>query len=81
MSNGGVRTCTDQSDLNKEIIRWGYYPMRATEDTVSNMLVAELLKFDPYEVLSHVTTFNMPDGRFNLVDVSLQPHRYPLTII
>lgn len=55
--------------------------MHTPEETVSNMLAAELLKFDPYEALSHVTTFNMPDGRFNLVDVTLQPHRYPLTII
>lgn len=81
MSSGGVRNSVNPSDLNEEIRWWVYYPMCTTEETMSSMLAAELPKFDPYEALSLVTTFNMPDGRFNLVDVPLQSHRHPSTII
>lgn len=55
--------------------------MCITEETVSSMLAAGLLKFGPHKALKVVTTFNMPDGEFSLVDVTLQSHTSPLTII
>lgn len=59
----------------------GLLSMCITEETMSSRLAAGLLKFDPYETLTLVTTLIMPDGRFNLVDVALQPLRSSSTIV
>lgn len=56
-------------------MRWWWWCLMCTiEETVSTVLAAGLLKFDPHKALSLVTTFSMPEGRLNLVDVTLQPH-------